>query len=65
MLHKEMSELEILRHVAQTYADPSNWEEWEKDFGGGHIGTISPWITRDKGWYAQHALKMIKEKNSA
>jgi hypothetical protein len=57
-----MSDEEILRLVADTYANPSNWEPYEKDYGVGRPVMRQPWGYRDKGQYAQIALKYIEER---
>ena len=61
VLYDDMSEREILKHVANTYADPSNWEPYEKDMGHG-VFMVEPWSARDKGAYARRAVEMVGSK---
>lgn len=67
ILHNDMTELELLRHTVAAYADESNWEECEKDYGTDERGRQmlvmrSPWSSRDKGWMARRALELIAAK---
>jgi len=56
---------EILRMVAETYANPANWESYEKDYSnGGRPIMRTAWGIRDKGRYAELALKYIKERKN-
>ena len=58
VLQKTMTDKEVLEAIAKAYADPSNWEEHEKDYGDGIL--IRPsWSDRDKGQYARHGLEII------
>lgn len=67
ILHNDMTELELLRHTVAAYADESNWEEYEKDYGTDERGRQmlvmrEAWIRRDNGWMARRALELIAAK---
>lgn len=59
---KDKSDEEILEIVVKTYADPANWEVYEKDIGNGRFIERQPWGKRDKGEYARIALEYIKQR---
>jgi len=61
VLYDDMSEREILMHVANTYADPSNWAPYEKDMGEGEF-IVEAWSARDKGSYARRAVEIVSKK---
>lgn len=63
ILRPTMTDEEILTHIAQTYADPSNWESYEKDYGV-YPGAVErdPFAFRDRGDYARLGLSMIAER---
>lgn len=67
VLRKDMTEIELLRHTVAAYADESNWEAYEKDYGTDERGRQilamrSPWSERDKGWMARRAQELIAAK---
>ena len=59
---RHMSNEELLMTVMKEYADPANWESYEKDMGSGKPSIISPVCFRDKGLQAQHALALIARR---
>lgn len=63
IIRPEMTELEILRCVADTYGSASNYEAFDKDVdGSGRCALITPWVSRDQGAYARNAMKIIEAK---
>lgn len=65
VLTSVMTDQEVLRHVAEAYADPDNWKPYEKDYGSScHVVERMPWGVRDQGDYARNALNLINSRNT-
>lgn len=62
VLNNDMTDEEILVAIVRDYADPSNWESYEKDYGEGRPVMRSPWSSRDRGEHARRGLKIIEER---
>jgi hypothetical protein len=62
VIYETMSTEEILKIIVRDYADPSNYEPYEKDYGEGPLVMRSPWISRDKGAHARRAMEILKAR---
>lgn len=61
----DKSNEELLEIVVKTYADPANWEAYEKDFdGSGRFAVITGWGFRDQGAYARMALGILEQRRA-
>lgn len=65
---ENMSDEELLLQCVQEYADPQNYEPYEKDYGTGRPAMRMPAIARGKGCHARATLEAynnrILERNS-
>jgi len=56
---------EIMAMALKYYANPSTWEDWEKDMGSsGNMSVFPASIYKDRGDYARQCLDFIKERKS-
>ena len=60
VLNDKMTKDQLVQAVLYDYADPANWESYEKDMGYGAFD-VAPWITRDKGRHAGRALELLAQ----
>ncbi len=58
-LSEDMTDVQLLRAVADAYATNDNWEEFEKDVGGQRAMVMRSWTSRDNGDYARRALRIM------
>lgn len=63
-LHQGMSDAELLEAALSAYAEPANYQSYEKDIDNGRMVEIRPWINRDEGRYARLALQMIHDRRN-
>lgn len=60
-----MTDEELLLLVVREYADPANWEEYEKKMAPGRPSIIRPWAHRDSGFHARRALEIIENRRQS
>lgn len=53
---------EVLRHCVCEYADFSNYEPYEKDYGVGRPVMLTPYFARNPRDYAEQTLKFLEER---
>lgn len=55
---------EVLRHCVKEYANPSNYEPYEKDYGVGRPVMRTPMFAREPRDYAERTLQFLNQRQA-
>ena len=58
----KMTDEQLLRSCVEEYANPDNYEPYEKDYGNGVSVDRMPAIARSKGEYAREIIAFIEAR---
>ncbi len=61
---KHMSDEQLLLQCVKEYADPGNYELYEKDYGVGRFVERMPAIATGKGCHARRTLEVYNERKN-